>query len=133
MHGDRGSAVKRPAARWATGALLIAPAAFLLGACGGGAPAASGSGTASLSRSCQSVAAVLSDGPGPKEDPVGYAEAQVKPLAHVRTSDPPLRRAIGALDRAYRNVEATDGSAVAAKAERAASGRVDHLCPGAAP
>lgn len=122
--------MRRGPARWAAGALLVVPAAVLLGACGGSPTA---SATASHSRSCQAVAAVLSDGPGPKEDPVGYAEAQVIPLAQVRTSGAPLHKAVQALDRADRRVVATNGSAGAVRAEKAASRHLDRICPGAAP
>ena len=51
---------------------------------------------------CQRVSAVLSNGPDPDADPVGYAEAQVLPLRQT-----------------------TEAVAVASK-------KVDSICPGAA-
>src|ERR1700728_2213452 len=55
---------------------MVAGAA-LLSACGssGSPPDA-----AAAKSACQQVSAVLSDGPDPSADPVGYAEAQVVPL-----------------------------------------------------
>lgn len=102
----------------------------LVGACGsGGAPQPS----VALARSCQSVSAVLSDGPDPTADPVGYAEAQILPLRQVQTSDRALRSAIDELDGAYEELFSTDGSAAAARAVTEASARLDAMCPGAAP
>ena len=40
---------------------------------------------------------MLSDGPDPDSDPVGYAEAQILPLGQIHTSDAQLRTAIGKL------------------------------------
>ena len=109
---------------------LLAGAGVLLGACG--SPSASEvSGT--LARSCQAVAAVLSDGPGPVVDPIGYAEAQIRPLRDVRTPDRSLHQDIQRLDRAYREVFDSNDSPASARAERSASGRLDAVCPKAAP
>jgi hypothetical protein len=47
------------------------------------------------------VSAVLSDGPDPTADPVGYAEAQIVPLRAVRTDDVSLRQVLGQLADAY--------------------------------
>jgi hypothetical protein len=109
-------------------ALAIAGAA-LLGACG-----SSGSGSsAALTSGCQNVSAVLSDGPDPTADPVGYAEAQIRPLRQVRTPDKTLQLAIDALDAAYQQVFSTNGAPAATQAEAKASARINALCPGAAP
>ena len=127
--------------RWHTRAVAcgaLVGAAALLGSCGSSgsgpdASQASGPRTQSLAESCHAVAAVLSDGPGPTEDPVGYAEAQIRPLAGVRTGDRALRSDIERLDRAYRDVFQSDDSASSALAEKTASARLDAVCPGAAP
>lgn len=112
------------------GAVLILGGGALLSACG-----ASGTSQASAapSAACQRVSAVLSNGPDPTADPVGYAEAQIQPLGRVSTTDTALRHAISALDAAYRDMFATDGSKAASRAVSEASARMDAICPGAAP
>jgi hypothetical protein len=120
-------------ARWCTravGAGMLAGAAVLVGACGS---AGSPDAAATVSRTCQAVAAVLSDGPNPTADPVGYAEAQVRPLRAVRTSDPVLRDDIQRLDRAYAELFDSNGSPSATHAVAKASARLDAVCPKAAP
>ncbi len=76
---------------------------------------------------------MLSDGPGPTVDPVGYAEAQILPLRRVHASDKALEAAIERLDRVYEEVYATNDSAAAKAAESDASHRMNEICPGAAP
>lgn len=109
---------------------LLLGGAALLGACGGSSSTASGP---AVERTCQAVAAVLSDGPDPQADPVGYAEAQVQPLAGVHTTDAALQGAIDQLDRAYESFYRTGGAKTAAQAEDRASSLLDRYCPGAAP
>jgi hypothetical protein len=109
---------------------VLAGAVGFLGACG--SPGTS-QASAALVRSCQGVAAVLSEGPAPAADPVGYAEAQIRPLTEVRTADRSLRQDIQRLDRAYREVFASNDSPASARAERIASVRLDAVCPKAAP
>ena len=76
---------------------------------------------------------MLSDGPDPDADPVGYAEAQILPLGQIRTADAPLRAAIGRLARAYQEFFASNGTSGAAKlAVATASKQVNAFCPGAA-
>jgi hypothetical protein len=82
---------------------------------------------------CQQVSAVLSDGPDPSADPVGYAEAQVLPLRHISSANPALRAAIGQLAGAYQEFFASDGKSSSAKQAVAAAGnRLNSICPGAA-
>jgi hypothetical protein len=110
----------------------------LLGAC---SSAASSSGpaagtalsTAAVRATCTQVSAVLSDGPDPDSDPVGYAEAQILPLGQIHTSDAHLRAAIGKLATAYRAFFDSNGTSSSAKlAVAAASKRINSFCPGAA-
>ena len=103
-------------------------AAVFLAAC------SSGTGRASAaSAACAQISAALSDGPDPGSDPVGYAEAQIKPLRAIRTGDTALRAAVSRLATAYAAVYGSDGkSSAAAKAVRAASRKVNSICPGAA-
>ena len=110
----------------------------LLGACSSAAPSsASAAGgtasTAAVHTTCAQVSAVLSDGPDPDSDPVGYAEAQILPLGQIHTSDAQLRAAIGKLASAYRTFFDSNGSSSSAKlAVAAASKRINSFCPGAA-
>jgi hypothetical protein len=107
--------------------------AALLGACTSQAPASHPVSAAAVRATCTKVSAVLSDGPDPDADPVGYAEAQILPLGQIRTADAQLRAAISKLAGAYRAFFASNGSSSAAKlAVAAASKRINSFCPGAA-
>ena len=89
--------------------------------------------TAAVHTACAQVSAVLSDGPDPDADPVGYAEAQILPLGQIRTSDAQLRAAIGKLAGAYRAFFDSNGNSSTAKlAVAAASKQINSFCPGAA-
>ena len=57
-------------------------------------PAQPPSKSSTVKTTCQQVSAVLSDGPDPGADPVGYAFAQVLPLRELHTSDSSLQTAI---------------------------------------
>ena len=110
----------------------------LLGACSSsaassGSAAAGTASTAAVHATCAQVSAVLSDGPDPDSDPVGYAEAQILPLGQIRTSDAQLRAAIGKLAGAYRTFFDSNGNSASAKlAVAAASKRINSFCPGSA-
>jgi hypothetical protein len=110
----------------------------LLGACSSsaassGSAAAGTASTAAVHATCAQVSAVLSDGPDPDSDPVGYAEAQILPLGQIHTSDAQLRAAIGKLAGAYRTFFDSNGNSASAKlAVAAASKRINSFCPGAA-
>jgi hypothetical protein len=106
-------------------------AALFLAACSSGSAQAPSAAPAA-SAACTQISAALSDGPDPGADPVGYAEAQIKPLRAIETRDPALRAAIGDLASAYASVFAADGkSATATRAVAAASKKVNAICPGA--
>jgi hypothetical protein len=75
---------------------------------------------------------VLSDGPDPDADPVGYAEAQVLPLRQIHTSDKTLQSASDGLASAYQWVSASNGASAANQAATHASNEVNAICPGAA-
>jgi hypothetical protein len=110
----------------------------LLGACSSsaassGSAAAGTASTTAVHATCAQVGAVLSDGPDPDSDPVGYAEAQILPLGQIHTSDAQLRAAIGKLAGAYRTFFDSNGNSASAKlAVAAASKRISSFCPGAA-
>ena len=83
---------------------------------------------------CTSVADVLSDGPDPSSDPVGYAQAQVLPLRQLKITYPALGHAVKALAGAYQAYSTTSGSARTTAALRVskAEAAVNAICPGAA-
>jgi hypothetical protein len=108
---------------------ICASLALALSACSSSGNAAAAAASA---KTCQQVSAVLSDGPDPSEDPVGYAEAQILPLRQVHTSDLQLRAAISKLASAYAAFFADNGkSESAASAVLAAAAHMNKLCPGA--
>jgi hypothetical protein len=116
-------------------ALALLGLSALLGACSSGAqaPASAATSPAAVHAACAQVSAVLSDGPDPDADPVGYAEAQILPLSQIRTSDAQLRTAISKLASAYRAFFTSDGGSAAAKlAVATASKQINSFCPGAA-
>jgi len=111
---------------------LALAAALVLAACGAGSSArAAGSTSSAVSAACSEVAAAQSDGPDPSADPVGYAEAQIKPLRAISTSDSELRTAINGLASAYARVfESSGKNSEAARAVATESRKVNAICPG---
>jgi outer membrane murein-binding lipoprotein Lpp len=107
---------------------LLAAGTLLLSACGS---AGTVHASTAVKDACQQVSAVLSDGPDPGADPVGYAEAQINPLRQVSTQDASLRAAVDALSAAYQQFFSSNGAAAAKQAVSRASHRVDAICPGA--
>ena len=76
---------------------------------------------------------MLSDGPDPDADPVGYAEAQLLPLRRINAPDQAPRNVIGQLANAYQQFFASNGKSSNAKeAVAVASKKLNSLCPGAA-
>jgi hypothetical protein len=113
--------------------MALVLAVLLVGACGSAARAtASASASTATEAACQQVSAVLSDGPDPGADPVGYAEAQIIPLRQISTSGQALRAAIRQLADAYQEFFASNGASQAKQAVAVAAGKVDAICPGAA-
>ena len=120
----------------AAASLIVLGLAVVLAACASPAPASRpAAATVPVTEvrvTCSQVSAVLSDGPDPTADPVGYAEAQILPLGQIRTPDPQLRVAIAGLARAYRAFFDSNGASDTAKtAVATASKRIDSFCPGA--
>jgi hypothetical protein len=116
--------------RLGSGLVAAAVTGWLLSGCG---PAPSASAPGSVQEACQQVSAVLSDGPDPSVDPLGYAEAQILPLGQIRTGDASLQTAIDKLASAYRQEYATGGAAQAERAVAGAAAQLNAICPGAAP
>lgn len=117
------------------GTLVGAP--LLATACGSAGPSGTSSTKArptsqpEIALSCRQVADVLSDGPDPSADPVGYALAQVRPLRQVRTTDKALKQAVDQLASAYETVYKTNAATGTAAAVKKADKAVDQICPGA--
>jgi hypothetical protein len=108
-------------------------AAPVLAACSSASAPAPASAASAVSATCTQVGGALADGPDPDTDPVGYAEAQVKPLRAITTSDRALRVAIRDLATAYAGVFDSDGNdSTVTKAVASASSKVNAICPGAA-
>ena len=116
--------------RW-TRVCVAATGAVALAGCGSSSKAVTSAAGTPQQQSCAAVTAVLGNGPDPGDDPVGYAEAQIKPLLTVQTSDASLHRAVTALSAAYQQFYVTNGSAAAKATVKQASARVDAICPGA--
>jgi hypothetical protein len=102
-------------------------AATAVAACG-----SSSAGASAQQQGCTAVSDVLSDGPDPGVDPVGYAEAQVLPLHQLKLSDTKLRDAVDKLASAYQAYERHGGRPLAAKVSSEESA-LNAICPGAAP
>jgi hypothetical protein len=116
--------------RLAVGAGLLVAASGLVATVG--APAPAGATSKAVQATCTRIEAVLSDGPDPGADPVGYAEAQILPLRSIHTSDPTLRRAIAALATAYQRFFDDNGAGTTLKRATTRAGKaVDAICPGA--
>jgi hypothetical protein len=97
------------------------------------ATATASASTAANVNACERVSAVLSDGPDPDADPVGYAEAQILPLRQLSAPDQALRAAVSQLADAYQKFFASNGKSSNAKEDVAvASKKLNSICPGAA-
>ena len=110
--------------------------ALAVAACGSASSQTSSSvilGSA-VQQDCTSVADVLSDGPDPDADPVGYAQAQVLPLRQLSISDASLHRAVLTLAGAYETFSTSSSStrAASAAAVTKAENEVNKICPQAA-
>jgi hypothetical protein len=126
---------KRPGLRNSVLVLSLTAVGVGLAGCGSAASSASPDAgpppNASLAPTCQRVADVLSDGPDPGVDPVGYALAQVLPLRGIKTSDIMLEKAIDELAAAYERVYKTHAAKGTGAAVTKAGAAVDKICPGA--
>jgi hypothetical protein len=109
-----------------------AVAVIVLAGCGSAAASASATQT---QQACTAVNAVLSDGPDPDADPVGYAEAQILPLEQLKVTEPALHQAVLALGSAYRTFSSSSAATAASDAAKVTSAEkaVNAICPGAAP
>jgi hypothetical protein len=110
-------------------ALVVCP--MLLVACASGGAQAQDKAPSTL---CEKLEAVLSDGPDPGADPVGYAMSQILPLGRISTSEGSVARAVGELIAADRALVDSDGGARSAtQAITKADDALNGTCPGVAP
>jgi hypothetical protein len=84
---------------------------------------------------CTAISDVLSDGPDPDADPVGYAQAQVLPLRQLTISDAKLHSDVLTLANAFQAFSTGSGAGgtKAALAVAKAENAVNSICPEAAP
>jgi hypothetical protein len=118
------------------GAAAAAFLAIAVTACGSSSSSSSSATTASaVQQDCTAISDVLSDGPDPDADSVGYAQAQVLPLRQLQIGDASLHRDVLALAAAYQAFSTGSGAggATAAAAVARAENSVNSICPQAAP
>jgi hypothetical protein len=119
--------------RWLYAVSAGAVAAGLFAACGSSPGSAQASSRPKVG-TCQQLSGVLSNGPDPDADAVGYALAQVLPLQRFKApGDAPLQTAVDHLSSAYQEFYQDNGKGQAAKSAVAqAIKQVNVVCPGAA-
>jgi hypothetical protein len=109
--------------------VAVAVAVTACGSSSSKAAASAGLGT-QVQQECTAVTDVLSDGPDPDADAVGYAQAQVLPLRQLKITDAALHGDVLALANAYQAFSSGSGTAATVtKAENS----VNSICPQAAP
>jgi hypothetical protein len=110
------------------GLASLAVALPLLAACGA---SNTGGGVAAPAAFCQKVGAILSDGPDPDSDPVGYALSQILPLSQVKAPDHALSDTLDQLVAADHSLVASSGQdSAAAAAIKKTDGALNRACPG---
>jgi hypothetical protein len=130
------TASRQALARRRTTALLsLSALTLLLPVSGCSSSASSSSGVPALTAAqaaCQQVSAVLTDGPDPGADPVGYAEAQILPLRQISTTDTLVHQAISNLANAYSAYSASNGTSKPATTTlNIAISKINKICPSA--
>ena len=105
--------------------------AVIVTACGSSSSSSAAVAGTAMHQDCVAVADVLSDGPDPGSDPIGYAQAQVLPLRQLKIAGASLQRAVQALASAYQTFSSSGGSAGAGQVSKAEK-TVSALCPGVA-
>jgi hypothetical protein len=112
-------------------ALLLA--VLLVTACSSSASSSAAASATAIAATCEQVSSVLSDGPDPDADPVGFAEAHILLLRQISTPDQSLRGALSQLAEANQSFVASNGKSVNAKeAVAVADKKINSVCPGAA-
>jgi hypothetical protein len=135
QRGTSSAPCSRTGGRVRSSAIGIGATALLVGCltgCGSNTSSQPPGQSPAVKSVCQQISAVLSDGPDPGADPVGYALAQILPLRQLHTSDGALQTAIDDLATAYQEFYRSNGGKSAATAVSRASDKVNAICPGAA-
>jgi hypothetical protein len=115
-------------------ATVVAAVPLTVAACGSGQGSSAAAQTKAPTALCQQLDAVLSDGPDPTADPVGYALSQILPLGKIHTSDRSGASTLKGLIAADKAFVASNGSDKAAKTTIArAYASFNRVCPGVAP
>jgi len=116
--------------------MTVAFFALAVAACGSASSTTSStvSSGSAVQQSCTAVSDVLSDGPDPGADPMGYAQAQVLPLRQLTISDASLHQAVLTLASAYETftTSSTARRTASAAAVTKAENEVNKICPQAA-
>jgi hypothetical protein len=117
--------------------ILAGTGSLVLAACSSGGSSAPSGGAAAAAQApqalCQQLTAVLSDGPDPDADPVGYALSQIQPLEGIHSSDSSAMHAVSALVSADQTLYNSNGSdKAAATAIKKADVSLNKACPGVA-
>jgi hypothetical protein len=112
----------------------VAVAVPLWVACGSSSPSGAAVKSAHAPTAvCQKVLAVLSDGPDPDADPVGYALSQILPLGEIHTSDHSVSTTLRSLVKADRALVTSNGADKAATSGiKKADKSLNKACPGVA-
>lgn len=130
MAGSTPVAVRNMAV--AAAAIAMLALATIVSACGSSGHSAAAVATAPVAEStCEQVGDALSDGPDPDSDPVGYAEAQIKPLQQIHATSATLGQAITTLAGAYSSYYTANGTGPAKTALNTAIKKINKLCPDA--
>jgi hypothetical protein len=112
----------------------LAFAVPVLAACSSSSSGGSSTQSQAPTAVCQKVLAVLSDGPDPDADPVGYALSQIAPLGQIHSSDSELAQRLSALISADETLVHSNGSDHAASKSIAKDDAdLNKDCPGVAP
>jgi hypothetical protein len=112
----------------------VAVAVPLWIACGSSGPSGASINSAHAPAAvCQKILGVLSDGPDPDVDPVGYALSQILPLGQIHTSDHSVSTTLHTLVKDDRALVKFNGSDKAAKSGiKKADKSLNKACPGVA-
>jgi hypothetical protein len=106
----------------------------LLAACSSGSSGGGSSQAQAPTAVCQKVLAVLSDGPDPDADPVGYALSQIARLGQIHTSDHAHAQQLSDLIAADHSLVSTSGGDRAATESVAKDDEhLNKVCAGVAP
>jgi hypothetical protein len=132
--GPRGPECARLRTGPATTLKLVGSTFLVVAALASCSSATKSSALVSKQQGCTAVADVLSDGPDPDVDPVGYAQAQIRPLEELEISQPGLSQAVKNLAAAFSAYVSGPGAQSAAATARvsAAQHALNAICPGAA-